>query len=132
MARTEISKNRERGASSASESLIDVENAELADADIYETDDSLFVKMDLPGVEKGSVQIEVDESNTLQVRAKNSFQEPKGALSKEFEVADYFRSFRLGEEFDKDNIHAKLENGTLELIVAKKEEVKPRRIEIKA
>jgi HSP20 family protein len=129
---TEIQKGRERRGGSSAESLAHAQDAVLADADIYETDDHLILRADLPGVPKGSVQIEVDESNVLQIRAKSAFEEPQGALYREWEPSDFIRSFRIGEEFDKDHIAATLENGTLELKLAKREEVKPRRIEINA
>jgi len=121
-----------REAAGMVENLIGLENAYLPDADIYETEDNLFIRLDIPGVEKGQVQIEVDETNTLQMRARNVFKEPSGIVFREFVVGDFYRSFRLGEEFDKDAITAKLEDGVLELTVAKKEEVKPKRISINA
>ncbi|MDB5104992.1 MAG: hypothetical protein JWP91_2681 [Fibrobacteres bacterium] len=134
---TELEKRPRREASKKTaegnaESLLELQNAFLPDAGIYETEDNLFVRLDLPGVEKGQVQIEVDETNTLQIRARNEFQEPDGIVFREFSVGDYYRSFRLGEEFSKDNISAKLEDGVLELAIPKREEVKPRRISIKA
>ena len=134
---TEVEKHSRRDpskkqAKDTAESLLELENAFLPDAAIYETEDNLFVRLDIPGVEKGQVQIEVDENNTLQVRAKNGFQEPEGAVFREFAIGDYYRSFRLGEEFNKDSIAARFDNGVLELTVPKREEVKPRRISIKA
>lgn len=114
------------------ENLAKLESAFLPDAAIYETEGDLFIRLDVPGVEKGGVQIDVDETNTLQIRAKNSFEEPAGILFREFAAGDYYRSFRLGEEFDKESISAKLEDGVLELKVAKKEEAKPKRISIHA
>ncbi|HLP41806.1 MAG TPA: Hsp20/alpha crystallin family protein [Fibrobacteria bacterium] len=132
MATTEVTKRGRRDASSTAESLVNVENAFLADSDIYETEEALFLRMDMPGVEKGNVRIEVDEDNVLQVRAKNSFEEPKGAVMKEFQVGDYYRSFRIGDMFDKEKIAAKLDQGILEITVPKREAAKPRRIEISA
>lgn len=129
---TEVTKRSKRDASPTAESLANVENAYLADSDIYETEDALLLRLDLPGVEKGKVQIEVDEDNVLQVRARNSFQEPGDSLLREFRVGDYYRSFRLGNIFDKEKIAARLENGILEITVPKLEAVKPKRIEISA
>jgi HSP20 family protein len=112
------------------ENLVEMESALLPDAAIYESDGHLLIRLDLPGVEKGQVQIEVDGTNTLQIRAKNGFREPGGILFREFSVGDYYRSFRLGQEYDKDAITARLEDGVLELVANKKEEVKPKRISI--
>ena len=129
---THLSKRRREQPRATAEGLAEMENAILADADVYETEDKLILRLDVPGVEKGRTQIEVDENHNLQVRARNSFQEPKGAVYKEFEVADYYRSFRLGEEFDKEKISAQLDRGVLEIVLPKREEVKPRRIAISA
>jgi HSP20 family molecular chaperone IbpA len=133
---TEVEKKprRESGKEAAGtvENLAGIESAFLPDAAIFETEDGLSLKLDLPGVEKGSVKIEVDETNTLQMQARNGFEEPAGILYREFEVGNFYRSFRLGEEFDKDAIHAKLEDGILDLTVGRKEEVKPKRISINA
>jgi len=121
-----------KGAVGTAESLVEMESAFLPDAAIYEAEDTLLLRLDLPGVEKGNVQVEVDETNTLQIRAKNGLAEPSGILHREFLVGDYYRSFRLGQEYDKDAITAKLENGILELTVSKRDEVKPRKISITA
>lgn len=38
------------------------------------------------GISKGYVRIDVDETNTLQVRARNEFEEPDGAIFREFVI----------------------------------------------
>lgn len=129
---SEVAKRSRRDASPTAESLETVQNAYLADTDIHETEEALRFRMDVPGVEKGGVHIEVDEDNVLQVRARNSFRESGKPLFREFSVGDYYRSFRLGNIFDKERIVAKLENGVLEITVPKVEAAKPRRIEISA
>ena len=67
MATTEVTKRGRRDASPTAESLVNVENAFLADSDIYVSEEALFLRMDMPGVERGNVQIVVDEDNVLQV-----------------------------------------------------------------
>lgn len=129
---TEVAKKNRTEVSQSRESLVDPAEARAPDVDIFETDEQLRLILDVPGAEKGDVRIEVDENDTLQVRAKNGFQEPPGRSQREFEAADFFRSFYLGREYDKDAIQAKLENGVLDLTIPKREEVKPRRIQISA
>lgn len=114
------------------ENLKEVGGAYLPDACIYENDDGLILLLDVPGVPKGQVRIEVDESDTLQVRARSAFAEPSGPMFREWRPGDYFRSFRLGQGFDKDAVAAKLENGVLELKIPRREEMKPRRVAIEA
>ena len=129
---------RRETARSTAESLTGAGDAALADAVIHESDDALFLRLDVPGVEKGRVSIEVDETNTLQVKARNSFKEPEaaagkgGILLREFRPMDYYRSFKLGGVIDKDRIAARLEDGILEITIPKLEAVKPKRIEISA
>jgi HSP20 family molecular chaperone IbpA len=131
-----LKRPRREAARASAESLSGAGDAALADADIHEGDDALFLRLDVPGVEKGRVSIEVDESNTLQIKARNAFREPAagkgGILLREFRPTDYYRSFTLGEGFDKDRIAAKLEDGVLEITLPKLEAVKPKRIEISA
>lgn len=129
---TEVSKRSRKDATATAESLGNIGNAFLADADIHENEEALFIRMDLPGVEKGNVHIEVDEDNVLQARAKTSFQEPEGVFLREFAAGDWYRSFRLGNIFDKDKVSGRLENGVLEITIPKLEAAKPRRIEISA
>jgi HSP20 family molecular chaperone IbpA len=114
------------------ENLKETERAYLPDACVYEDEDGLSIVLDVPGVEKGKVTIEVDESDTLQVLARNAFAEPGGALFREWSPGDFHRSFRLGQGFDKDAIAAKLDLGVLELRIPRKEEAKPKRVEIQA
>jgi HSP20 family protein len=109
-----------------------MENAILPDASVFETKDNLFIRLDIPGVEKGKVQIEVDESDVLHIRAENGFEEPEGLEYREFEIGNFYRSFRLWEEFDKDSIAAQFQDGVLEITIPKREEVKPKRISIQA
>jgi len=51
---------------------------------------------------------------------------------RQFNIGNYYRAFQLSDEYDKEKITAKLENGLLQVTVPKREEVKPRKIEIKA
>jgi HSP20 family protein len=130
---TELEKREKQEITTTSaEQMVDVKNAFRPDVDIFNGEDNLVLVMDLPGVKKGEVTIEVDENNTLMVKAKSSFTEPEGLIYRNFNSGNYFRAFTLSNEFNKDNISAQLENGVLELTIPRREEVKPKRIEIKA
>ena len=130
---TELEKREKQEVTSTSaEQLVDSKNAYKPDVDVYNAEDKLIVVMDLPGIKKGNVSIDVDENNTLTVKAKSSFEEPAGLIYKQFNTGDYFRAFTLSNEFNKDKISAQLENGVLEITIPRREEVKPRRIQINA
>jgi len=102
------------------------------DVDIYTSEDEVIFITDLPGVSKGDVSVEIDETDTLVIRAKNSFVEPNGVILRQFNSGNYYRAFKVSNEYDKNKISAKLENGALEITIPKRDEVKPRKIEIKA
>jgi HSP20 family protein len=125
-------KEKQEVTSTSAEQLVDSKNAFKPDVDIYNVEDSLIVVMDLPGVKKGNVSIDVDENNTLTVKAKSAHQEPNGIIYKQYNTGDYFRAFTLSNEFNKDKISAQLENGVLEITIPRREEVKPKRIQISA
>jgi HSP20 family molecular chaperone IbpA len=129
---SELEKREQKEVTTTSaEQLKDVKNAYKPDVDIYYGENELFLAMDLPGVKKGDVNIELDENNTLIIKAKSSFTEPEDPLYKQFRVGNYYRAFTLSDEFDRDKISATLENAVLEIIIPKKEEVKPKKLEIK-
>jgi len=102
------------------------------DVDIYASDDEVYFAADLPGVKKGDVSIVVDETDTLVIRAKNSHEEPEGPAIRQFRIGDYYRAFQISEEYDKEKVQAKLDNGLLQITIPKKESAKPKKIEIKA
>jgi HSP20 family protein len=130
---TEIEKReKQEVGSTAAEQLRHSGPAYSPDVDIYITDDDAVFIIDMPGVNKGEVTIEVDETDSLVIRGNNSFREPENAVLRQYRTGNYYRAFQLSREYDKEKISAKLENGLLEVTIPKKEEAKPRRIEIKA
>jgi len=61
-----------------------------------------------------------------------AYLEPEGAVLKQYNIGDYYRAFQISDDYDKEKISATLENGLLEVTIPKREEVKPKKIEIKA
>lgn len=102
------------------------------DVDIFINDNEVVFAVDLPGVGKGDVNIQVDETNTLIIRAKNSHKELEGPVMRQFRIGNYYRAFQISDDYDKDRVSASLENGHLQISIPKKESAKPRKIEIKA
>ena len=116
----------------SAEQMVESGRAYSPDVDIYDNDDELVLAVDLPGVAKGDVQINFDESDTLSIRAKNTFKEPTDPAIRQFNVGDYYRAFSVSDEYDKEKVAARLEDGLLEVKIPRKETAKPKRIEIKA
>jgi HSP20 family protein len=104
----------------------------LPAADIYETDDALNVVLEMPGVEKNSVEIRV-EDGVLKIDGRLDFSKYQGLqpLYTEYNVGHYSRSFRLPSRIDQTKIAAELKDGVLSLVLPKVEEAKPRTIEVK-
>ena len=102
------------------------------DVDIYASDDEVVFAVDVPGVGKGDVKIQVDETDTLVIQAKNTFKESEGASFRQYRVGNYYRAFQISAEYDKEKVNATIENGLLQITIPKKESAKPKKIEIKA
>jgi HSP20 family protein len=101
-------------------------------ADIYETNDALNVVLEVPGVDKNSVDIRV-EDGVLKIEGRLDFSKYQGLqpLYTEYNVGHYSRSFRLSSKIDQNKIAAELNDGVLSLVLPKVEDAKPRTIQVK-
>jgi HSP20 family molecular chaperone IbpA len=97
-------------------------------ADIYETDDSLSVVMEMPGVEKNKLTVAL-ENGVLRVDGQIDFSkyEEMEPVYTEYNVGHYTRSFTLSNKIDQEKISAQLEDGVLTLTLPKAKEAQPRR-----
>ena len=100
-------------------------------ADIYETQDALNVILEMPGVEKGNVDVHV-EDDVLNVEGRLDLTKYQGLqpLYTEYNIGHYSRSFRLSNKINQDKIGAELKEGVLSLTLPKVEEAKPRTIQV--
>ncbi len=101
-------------------------------ADIYETENDLVAKVDLPGVQEADVDIRV-ENNTLAIRGDRKFEKEVNEdsyLRVERAFGTFTRSFSLPNIVKVENIRANLLNGVLTLRMPKREEAKPKQIKI--
>jgi HSP20 family protein len=100
-------------------------------ADIYETQDALKVVLEMPGVEKGNVDVHV-EDGVLNVEGRLDLTKYKGLqpLYTEYNIGHYSRSFRLSNKINQEKIGAELKEGVLSLTLPKVEEAKPRTIRV--
>ena len=104
----------------------------IPNADIFETDAALTVVMELPGVEKKDVSVNL-ENDVLRVEGKIDFSKYEGLepLYAEYNIGHYARAFTLSNNMDPDGISADLADGVLTLTLKKAKEAMPRRIPIK-
>jgi len=100
-------------------------------ADIYETQDTLKVILEMPGVEKGKVDVRV-ENGVLNVEGRLDLGKYQGLLPvyTEYNIGHYARSFRLSNKIDQEKIGAELKDGVLSLTLPKVQEAKPRTIQV--
>src|SRR5919109_3812616 len=102
--------------------------------DIYETDDALVLKAELPGVSKDDVSIEMHQ-NTLILRGQRKHEaEVKEDRYHRVERAygTFQRSFVLPTLVDQEHVQASYTDGVLELRLPKSEAAKPKRIAIQS
>jgi HSP20 family molecular chaperone IbpA len=101
--------------------------------DIFENGDAIRLFADLPGVSEESLQLEVDD-RTLTIQGDIGIEMPDGMKSLHADVRSrrYRRAFTLSNELDTARIEASLKNGLLTVTLPKREEVRPRKIEITA
>jgi HSP20 family protein len=102
--------------------------------DIYETENELVLKADLPDVDLKDIDVRV-ENQTLSVSGKREFEEQKegqGYHRIERNYGAFSRSFSVPNTFDTDKINAGYKNGVLTVTLAKKEAAKPRQIKVEA
>jgi len=100
--------------------------------DLYEREDSLVLKADLPGMSEDDVQIEVRDNVLTVSGERRDEQEEKqnGYYRVERSFGRFSRSLQLPGGIDTSAIAASFDNGVLQVTIPKPEERKPRRIEI--
>jgi HSP20 family molecular chaperone IbpA len=103
----------------------------VPNTDIYETEDALTVVMELPGVERQAVDVNV-ENNVVRVEARIDSSKYEGLepLYTEYNVGHFTRTFTLSNKIDQQQISAQLDDGVLTLTLRKVKEAIPRRIAI--
>jgi len=99
--------------------------------DVLEDDSGITLMVDLPGVSKESLEINV-ENEALVIEGTISSATPQAleATYAEIRVPRYRRSFTLSRELDVGHIEAQLKDGVLKLRLPKHEQAKPQRISV--
>ena len=101
--------------------------------DIFENEEAIQLFADLPGVAQDTLALEVDD-NTLTIQGDIQIDMPGDMESLHADVRSthYQRAFTLSSELDTGLIEASLNDGLLAVTIPKREEVRPRKIEITA
>ena len=99
--------------------------------DVFETESSITLLADLPGVQREQLHVRVDgDSLVLEATAATAGPENMELVYGEQQYAAYRRQFTLSRELDTARIEAQLRDGVLRLTIPKAEEAKPRRIQV--
>jgi HSP20 family protein len=111
-------------------------NADLATwappVDIYETENELVLKTDLPGLQDKDIDVRV-EGNMLTIRGERKFEKDVNQdnyLRVERAYGPFTRSFSLPNTVNSENVRAEYRSGVLTLRMAKLEDSKPKQIKI--
>jgi len=100
--------------------------------DIYETENELVVKAELPDFQEKDIDVRI-ANNMLTIRGERKFEKDvkeDNYLRIERAYGSFVRSFSLPNTVSSENIRADYRNGVLTLHMAKREESKPKQIKI--
>ncbi len=99
--------------------------------DLYRDGDHYVLTADLPGIDPGSVDVDVD-GQLLTIRAERTLSEGEGVkwITREREAASFLRQLNLGQGIDTDGIAATYNNGVLTVTIPVSEKAKPRKVHV--
>ena len=100
-------------------------------ATLSERPEEYELKIVMPGVGKGDADLHM-EGKTLTLKTHAKYQNPAGfkQIASEFERVNYAISVEIPEMADPATLTAKIENGILTVIMKKRPETQPKKIEI--
>ncbi len=99
--------------------------------DLYRAGDHYVLSADLPGIDPGSVDVDVD-GQLLTIRAERTRPADEGAqwITRERPGGTFLRQLSLGQGLDTERISASYSNGVLSVTIPLSERAKPRRIDV--
>ncbi len=105
--------------------------ATMVPADIEELDDAYLVEVDLPGVKREDIDVEV-RHNTLRIKGEIKERERKGLLRRQSRpVGEFDYVVAIPGDIDHDQVEASLDHGVLMVRLGKPAQSRPRHIEVK-
>jgi HSP20 family protein len=100
--------------------------------DVHETDNEVLLDVELPGIDKSDVKVEVKDG-VLTISGERKLErkvKEEGYRSVERRYGKFERSFGLGETVNAEKITASYKNGIMTITLPKVEKVKPREITV--
>ena len=101
--------------------------------DLHRDGDHYVLSADLPGVDPGSVDVDID-GQLLTIRAERTMRSEEGTqwLVRERPSGSFLRQLTLGDGLDTAGISAHYENGVLSVVIPVSERAKPRKVEVQS
>ena len=99
---------------------------------VYDDGDAYTVRAEIPGVEPGDIQIQAT-ARALQIKGERKPKNGDAKVSyhrRERDHGVFDRSINLPQPIDPDEIVASYEDGVLEVVLPKADEVRARRIQV--
>lgn len=102
--------------------------------DIKEEDDRFVIRADVPGVDRKDIDVTMADGMIVikGERKLESQDEEKGYRRIERAYGTFYRRFSLPDSADAEKITANCSEGVLEVVIPKREAIKPKRITVKA
>ncbi len=99
--------------------------------DIFETPEALTVVLEMPGVDRNSIEASV-EKDVVTIEGRIDFTKYDGMqpVYTEYNVGHYARSFEISDKIDQSKISAEMKDGVVTLVLPKAEQAKPRKIQV--
>jgi HSP20 family molecular chaperone IbpA len=99
--------------------------------DVFEDSQGIRLSADLPGVTKDKLDVKVHDGN-LYIEAEAVVPTPAGLRLQHAEIREprFARAFSVSPDFDISKIEANLQDGMLKLTIPRRDEARPRRIEV--
>lgn len=100
--------------------------------DIYETENELVLRADVPDVDQKDIDVRV-ENQTLTISGERKFEQDektKGYHRIERSYGGFVRSFGIPPTVDPEKVAAEYKNGVLTISLPKKEAAKPRQVKV--
>jgi HSP20 family protein len=98
-------------------------------SDIYEAESGYVIAIDLPGIDRQALEIDIDE-NRLVVKGTREIRETKQHRS-ERPRGRFLRTFSVPGSVDQGKITAEFKDGVLQITLPKRTEQKSKKIDIK-
>lgn len=113
--------------------FFDTRQSPLMPMDLYRDGDVYVLNADLPGIDPGSVDIDID-GQVLTLRAERTMADNESVkwLTRERRGGTFVRQLNLGSGIDTDAISAHYNNGVLSVTIPVSEKAKPRKVAVQS